>query len=261
MSSFAAVSIADSVQQAIDAIFAFLPNLVGFLLILFVGWIIAKVLGGLVRKGLQRVGADGAAQRSPMGRHLDRVGTVPSRLAGGLVFWLVFLLALTAAIAALSIPSLTGFMNDVQNYLPNAIAAAIVLVATIVLAGAAGGFVGKVMGDSPAARMARTVVPGLILAIGTFMVLDQLQIAPVIVTITYAALIGMLALAGALAFGLGGREVARDMLQGAVGDARQQGRAARPSHERTTRADSGRFDDPTRTTEAPSPTGRRDAER
>jgi hypothetical protein len=71
------------------------------------------------------------------------------------------------------------------------------------------------------------VIPGLILAIGTFMVLDQLQIAPQIVTITYAALLGMLALAGALAFGLGGREVAADLLGNAYDSGRQNKDQAR----------------------------------
>jgi hypothetical protein len=69
--------------------------------------------------------------------------------------------------------------------------------------------------------VARAVGPGLILAIVVFMVLTQLKIAPTIVTATYIALIGMLALAGALAFGLGGREVAADMLSNAYSSTRQ----------------------------------------
>jgi hypothetical protein len=77
------------------------------------------------------------------------------------------------------------------------------------------------MGDTPTGKIVRAVIPGLILAIGTFMVLDQLNIAPQIVTITYAALLGMLALAGALAFGLGGREVAADLLRSAYDSGQQ----------------------------------------
>jgi hypothetical protein len=60
----------------------------------------------------------------------------------------------------------------------------------------------------------------LILAIVVFMVLSQLKIAPAIVNATYIALIGMLALAGALAFGLGGRDIAHDMLSDAYGSAK-----------------------------------------
>ena len=88
------------------------------------------------------------------------------------------------------------------------------------VAGASGAFAQKLMGDTPTGRVARTVVPGLILAIVMFMVLTQLRIAPAIVQATYIALIGMLALAGALAFGLGGRDVAADMLHNAYGSAR-----------------------------------------
>ena len=68
------------------------------------------------------------------------------------------------------------------------------------------------MGDTPTGKVVGSVVPVLIMAIGTFMVLDQLQIAPQIVTITYAALLGGVFLAMALAFGLGGRDVAGRML-------------------------------------------------
>jgi hypothetical protein len=68
------------------------------------------------------------------------------------------------------------------------------------------------MGDTPTGKVVGSVVPVLIMAIGTFMVLDQLKIAPQIVTITYAALLGGIFLAMALAFGLGGRDVAGRML-------------------------------------------------
>src|ERR1700755_511369 len=82
------------------------------------------------------------------------------------------------------------------------------------------------MGDTPGGRMARAISPTLILAIVVFMVLNQLKIAPAIVTTTYIALIGMLAVAGALAFGLGGRGLGADMVRGAAG---WSGRANRPS--------------------------------
>ena len=80
------------------------------------------------------------------------------------------------------------------------------------------------MGDTPVGRMARAVAPTLILAIVVFMVLSQLKIAPAIVTTTYIALIGMLAVAGALAFGLGGRELAADMMRDAYDSARDDRR-------------------------------------
>jgi hypothetical protein len=79
------------------------------------------------------------------------------------------------------------------------------------------------MGDTPTGKVVGSVVPVLVMAIATFMILNQLQIAPEIVTITYGALIGGVFLAMALAFGLGGREVAGQML----GDAYDKGREQR----------------------------------
>jgi hypothetical protein len=71
------------------------------------------------------------------------------------------------------------------------------------------------MGDTPTGKLVGAVVPILVMGIATFMILDQLGIAPQIVTITYAALMGSAALGLALAFGLGGRQLAGDILRDA----------------------------------------------
>jgi hypothetical protein len=220
---FAAVEIGDSVQQALDSFFGFLPNILGFLVILFVGYLIAKVARKAIATILQKVGIDRALHSSDAGQYVERVspGASPANLIGAVAFWFIFLFAISAAIGALKIPALSDFIAQVQAFLPNIIVAAIIFVVAAALAGVVGGAAHKLMGDTPTGKVVRAVIPGLILAIGTFMVLDQLQIAPQIVTITYAALLGMLALAGALAFGLGGREVAAELLRGAYQSGQQ----------------------------------------
>ena len=220
---FATVKVGNSVQQALDSFFGFLPNILGFLVIMFVGYTIAKVVKKAVTAILEKVGVDKALHKSDAGQYVERVspGASPAKLIGAVVFWFVFLFAISAAIGALKIPSLSTFIAQVQAFLPNIIVAALIFVVAAALAGVVGGAAHKLMGDTPTGKIVRAVAPGLILAIGTFMVLDQLNIAPQIVTITYAALLGMLALAGALAFGLGGREVAADLLRNAY-DAGQQ---------------------------------------
>ena len=219
----AAVNIGDSVQQALDSFFGFLPNIVGFLVILLIGYVIAKVARKAIAALLQKVGLDKALHNSDAGQYVERVspGASPANLIGAVAFWFVFLFAISAAIGALKIPALSDFIAQVQAFLPNIIVAAIIFVVAAALAGVVGGAAHKLMGDTPTGKIVRAVIPGLILAIGTFMVLDQLQIAPQIVTITYAALLGMLALAGALAFGLGGREVAGDLLRNAYDSGQQ----------------------------------------
>jgi len=211
---FAAVEIADSLQQGLNSLIGFLPNILGFLVILLIGYIVAKLVKTALNKILETAGVDRALHKSDAGRYVERIspGSRPSHLIGSVAFWFVFLFAISAAIGALKIAALTAFIATVQGYLPNIIAAILIFVVAAVVAGAIGTAVHKLMGDTPTGKLVSTIVPGLVLAIGLFMVLDQLNIAPQIVTITYAALLGMLALAGALAFGLGGRDVAARML-------------------------------------------------
>jgi hypothetical protein len=219
--SIAAVHIAQSLQRALDSLLGFIPNILGFLVILILGYLIARVVKTVVAKLLEKIGVDKALHQSSAGEYVERVspGAHPSRLIGAMAFWFIFIYAIAAAVGALKIPSLTNFMANVQNYLPNVIAAVLIFVIGAALAGAIGGVAHKLMGDTSTGRVARAVGPGLILAIVVFMVLTQLKIAPAIVTATYVALIGMLALAGALAFGLGGRDIAHDILSNAYGSA------------------------------------------
>lgn len=215
--TFGAVKIADSIQQALNSLFNFLPNLIGFLVILVVGYLIAKVIKGVINKVLDKLHVDDTLHRSDAGRYVEKVspGAKPSHLIGAVAFWFIFLFAISAAVAALKIPALTAFLNQVQSYLPNVIAAVLIFVIGAAIAGAVGGLAHKLMGDTPTGRIVRAVGPGLVLAITAFMVLNQLRIAPEIVTITYAAIMALLVLAGGLAFGLGGRDVAADMLRNA----------------------------------------------
>jgi Conserved TM helix len=225
----AAVNISQSLQRSLDSLIGFIPNLIGFLIILLIGYLIARVVKAVVATLLEKVGLDRALSGSPAGTYVERAspGARPSRLVAAVAFWFIFIYAIAAAVGALKIPALTNFMANVQNYLPNVIAAVLILVVGVALAGAASAFVQRMMGDSSAGRIARAIAPSLILAIVVFMVLTQLKIAPAIVVTTYVALIGMLAVAGALAFGLGGREVAADVLRDAYDSARDNRRPAR----------------------------------
>jgi hypothetical protein len=224
MTPFAAVKIAASLQKALDGILGFLPNLIGFLLILIIGFVIARVVKGILTKLLQKAKLDDTLHSGQSGEYVEKIspGASPSALIAGVVFWLIFLFVLSAAIGALKIAAVTVFMNKVLSYLPNVIVAVLIFVIAGAVAAAVGGLVAKTMGDTPTGKVVGTAVPGLILAIAVFMVLNQLKIAPEIVTITYAALIGAVALGSALAFGLGGRETAGQMISDAYSKGQEQ---------------------------------------
>jgi mechanosensitive ion channel-like protein len=217
MNFLAAVKIGDSVQQGLDNFFAFVPRLVGFLLILLIGYIVAKVVKGILTKVLQRVGLDHALHSGSTGQYVNQVApdVKPSRTIGAIAFWFIFLGAISIAVSQLGITALTDFVGSIAAYLPNVVAAIVIFVVAGAIAAAIGGLVARTMGDTPTGKIVGSVVPVLVMAIATFMILNQLKIAPAIVTITYAALIGGVFLAMALAFGLGGRDVASKMLNDA----------------------------------------------
>ena len=220
----AAVNVGDSVQTGLDSFFGFLPKLLGFLVVLAIGWIIAKVVKGVVTKLLEKVGIDRALHSGSTGQYVNRVApdVRPSNLIGSLAFWFIFLGALAIAVSQLGIAALDNFVAAIGAYIPNIIAAVLIFVIAGVVAAAVGGLVARTMGDTPTGKVVGSVVPVLVMAIATFMILNQLQIATEIVTITYAALIGGVFLAMALAFGLGGREVAGRMLSDAYDKGQEQ---------------------------------------
>lgn len=224
----AAVEISESVQRGLDDLIGFLPRLIGFLLILLVGYLIAKVLQKVITVGLEKVGTDRAVASGASGTYIERVmpDASPSRAIGRVVFWFVLLGALSIAITSLGINALNDFLADVFGYLPNIVAAILIFVVASALAAWLGRTASSILGDSPTGKLAATALPVLVMAIAVFMILNQLKIASDIVVITYAALMGAVALGMALAFGLGGRDVASRMLE----DAYRSGQEARAQY-------------------------------
>src|ERR687894_491173 len=209
MHTVAAVNVGDSLQQALDSFFGFLPNLLGFLVILLIGYIVARVVKGILTKVLDKVGLDRALHSGQTGQYLDKVspGASPSKLVGAVAFWFIFLGAISLAVSALKIAALTTFVSAIYGYLPNVIAAVIIFVVAGAIAGAVVTLVTRTMGDTPTGKLVASIVPVLIMAI---------------VTITYAVLLGSLGLGMALAFGLGGRETAARLVAGAYDRGQEQ---------------------------------------
>ncbi|HEU4515656.1 MAG TPA: hypothetical protein VFR87_21305 [Nocardioidaceae bacterium] len=207
----------ESFNRAWQGIVGFLPNLLGFLVILLIGYIVARLVATAVQKLLEKTGIDQKLHESDANRYVEKVmsGAKPSRGIARVVFWLVFAFFLFSAIGALGIPALTTFMNDVLAYLPNIIVAIVIFVVAAIIAGAVAAGVTRVMGDTPTGKIVAAVVPALVMIIAMFMILEQLKIAEEIVRIAFAATMFALALGLALAFGLGGRDLAGRMLEDA----------------------------------------------
>lgn len=217
------MDIGSSFENATDGIFAFIPNLLGSLLLLLIGYVIATVVAKLVKTVLDRFHLDTRLKESDAHTYVERVvpGASASNGISRVVFWLIFVFFISAAIGALGIPAVSTFMNQVLAYLPNVIVAILIFVVAALVSGAAAAGAAKLLGDTPTGKIAATVIPALVMVIALFMILNQLQIAPEIVTIAFAATMGALALGTALAFGLGGKDVAGRILEDAYTSSRE----------------------------------------
>jgi hypothetical protein len=209
------INIGDSLERGFDVFFSWLPALLAAVAILVIGYIVAKVVGNLIGRALRGAGFDRTLHEGPAGSFVQKVSDSPSRLLGRIAFWALFLGAVSLAVTALGIDALTDFVAAVFAYLPNVVAALLIFIVAGAIAAGVSALVTRFMGETSLGKIVATAAPILVMTIATFMILDQLQIAETIVTITYAALLGAIALGSALAFGLGGREVAARMLEGA----------------------------------------------
>ena len=223
MTTVFAVNVGDSLQQGFNEFFAFLPKLIGFLVVLIIGYIVAKIVKTALTKLLQGVGADRALHSGSVGEYVNKVNPnfKPSGLIGTIGFWFVFLGFIGIAVGVLGIQALENFVSSITAYLPNVVAAVLIFIVAGAIAAAVGGLVARTMGDTPTGKIVGTVAPILVMGIATFMILTQLKIAPQIVMITYIALLGAVSLGLALAFGLGGQDVAGRMLSDAYNKGQQ----------------------------------------
>ena len=209
------VDISQSIQRMLTEFFAFIPEFLAAMAILIIGYFIARVIGNVVARVLGRAGLDTTATSGQTGAWVQKVTSSPSRLVGKLAFWAVFLGVISLAVSVLGINALTEFVGAIFAYLPNVIAAVLIFLVAGAIAAGVATLATKFMGDTPTGKVVATVAPILVMTIATFMILEQLKIAHDIVVTTYTLLLGAVALGSALAFGLGGRDVAARMLEGA----------------------------------------------
>jgi small-conductance mechanosensitive channel len=198
-------------QDALSTFFSYIPQLIGALIILIIGYIVAKVLQAVVGRVLRGIGFDGWMERGGIKQFFDRAETdqTPATILGTLVFWFVFIIALTMAADALGIPQVSEVLAQLIAYIPSIIAAILILILAALLANFLAGIVRGATGSDLLSSVARYAI----IVYAVFAALTQLGIAVQLTASTFLILLGAVALAAAIAFGLGGREVARDVIE------------------------------------------------
>lgn len=205
-----------SLANAVNLILTFIPRIIGFLLILLIGWGIAALVSKGVIWLLRRVGFDNMANRIGLTRFDQRIGIHldPAGVLGKIVFWFVFLIFLVAAADALGLPAVSNILNQLVAYIPNVFVAILVLflgtlaatfIADIVRGLTAGTNIGNANIFANIARFA-------IIGFAALIALEQLQIAPALINELFGAVVAAAAIAFGLAFGLGGQDSARRWL-------------------------------------------------
>src|SRR5215813_1619153 len=207
-------SVVDRVQLSSARVFSqILPALLGALVILFAGYLLAKVLQRLTERGLRKIRLNHLLERGGVIQAVERSGTHvnPTRVLSNLVFWLVMFTVILLAAKALGLDSLANVVSTLVSYIPSVIAAIVIILVGIVLGGFVSGLIvasaGAIHGGRALARIGR----GGVILLAIFMALQQLGVATDIVTTAFALLFGAVSLALALAFGLGNRELAGEI--------------------------------------------------
>lgn len=197
---------------------AFIPSLIGALVVVIVGFVVARLLDALLSKLLAKIGLDRLAQSTGLSKMLGRVGIkAPSSvLIGKIVYWFVLLVFLVSALESLGLERISATLDTLALYVPKVFAAALVLLAGILLAqllntvvaGAAEG-----VGIEYSAALGR-LSQGLVIIISISVAIGQLEIKAELLNYVIAIILLSVGMAGALAIGFGCRGIAAQIIAG-----------------------------------------------
>jgi Conserved TM helix len=205
-----------SLTGALTMLMGAIPRIIGFIVIVAIGWVIASLLARGIVALLRAVKFEHLSLRSgftdltrKMGIRSDSSGFIAM-----LAKWFVRLITLVVAFDALGVPAVSGILRQLLLWLPDLAVAVVILL----IAGVVGNALGSlVRGATAKAGIAKpnvlaAIVRFAVLAFGVLVALNQIGVASSLVNILFVAVVGAAALALGLAFGLGGRDVAAQIV-------------------------------------------------
>jgi MFS family permease len=207
-----------SAAAALALLLSAVPKILGFIVILIVGWIVASAIAAAIAAVLRAVRFNDLARRSGFADFVQQMGIRKDAAAvlADLVRWFVRLIVLVVAFDALGLPAVSQVLQQLLLWLPNLVVALVVLV----LAGLAANALASLVRGATAeaglgnpdllASIARVAVWGFAIVIAV----NQIGIATELVNTLFTAIVGAIALAAGLSFGLGGRETAARIVAG-----------------------------------------------
>lgn len=207
------LAVFNSLQKFVD----FLPNLIGALIIFTFGWLVAGVLRNLTLRFLKIIQLEPFAEKVGLADALKRAGatlTAPELIAE-LVKWATVLVFLSPAVEVLGLSQVTSVINSVLLYIPNVLVAVLIIMFGAIFADLTAQFVrgGASALGSSTAHIFAVITKYIIVIFAVLASLSQLGIAQQLIATLFTGLVAMLAIAGGLAFGLGGKDTAAEILE------------------------------------------------
>jgi len=207
------LTFSERLQGSFEQLYGYVPALFGALVILFAGYLLARLLEKGTDRLMRRIRFNQILEKGGVMQAVERSGSHvnPTRVAGSLVFWFVMFAVMLVAANALGLQSLANVFSELVSYIPSVIASIVIMIVGIVLGGFVGGLIMASAGGLRGGPTLSRVGKGGVIMLAVFMALQELGVATEIVTTAFAILFGAIALALALSFGIGNRDLAGEV--------------------------------------------------
>jgi hypothetical protein len=216
MDVLAAVDLEGGIESAWASILTFIPKLLGFLLILGIGYFLAKALEKLLDGILERIGFDRVVERGGIRTALARSKLDASSILARIVFYVAFLFVLQLAFGLFGPNPISDLLAGIIAFLPNLFVAVVIVVITAAVASAAKTLIESVLGGLSYGRMLSVLAAASIWVVGIAAALNQVNIAPEIVNGLFYAMLALVVGVGIVAIGGGGIQPMRERWQRAL---------------------------------------------
>jgi len=195
----------------------FMPRLVGAIIILLIGWFIADWIGKLVTEILRRLRFDRIFERTQWQDALEKAEfkVSVSHFLGEIAQWILVIIFLLAAVEVLGSYQFAAFLHKIVNWLPNLVVSIAIFVVAIIIADFTKKIIQAVVEKAKVgySQLIGSIVQWAIWIFAIFAILVQLGIAKELIQILFTGLIGLIVISCGIAFGLGGKDLARDILE------------------------------------------------
>lgn len=207
------MSFLERLQDSLLRLWEYVPALFGAGVVMVAGYFVARFAQRSIQRLLRRVHLNEALQKGGVAPPLDPYGIplTPSRVVGNVVFWVLIFTAMLIAADTLGIDYLGQAFAELVSYVPSVIAAVVIVILGLVLGDLVAALIAASAGALAGAGTLARVGKGGVVLLAVFMSLQELGVATGIVTTAFAIIFGAVALALALSFGLGNRELAAEV--------------------------------------------------